>query len=269
MTTPEELLAEAERLDREATPGPWDDVRVGRMGNGSPRSHEEQICNADGVGALIVTHDGSNQGHANATFAARARELLPALARRVRERDAAIRDAVEAQVSGIPKDRTLVIRFQDVCSQDAMMQALEAARALGHPAVMVLSHDAEATTADEALVHRAREQEETIRRLSLALAEEQARSANRGASLEAVREALGDAVGQAGTLAEDVAALVNVVESVRGLPGMFRTGAEVSARNAAASGAQANRVKWGKAQEVWGRAADELERALLAGRKEG
>jgi septal ring factor EnvC (AmiA/AmiB activator) len=60
---------------------------------------------------------------------------------------------------------------------------------------------------------------EENRRLTLALTEETARVGNLRASLDAVRDALGDAAGQTGTLAEDVAALVSVVESVRGMSG--------------------------------------------------
>jgi hypothetical protein len=53
------------------------------------------------------------------------------------------------------------------------------------------------------------------RRLALALTKETARTGNLRASLDAVREALGDAAGQTGTLAEDVAALVALVKPLR------------------------------------------------------
>ena len=76
--TPEELQ-EIERLAREATPGPWNDVRIGMVGDGSARSHEEQLCNADGVAVAIMTHDGSEQAVQNTMFIARARTLLPRL----------------------------------------------------------------------------------------------------------------------------------------------------------------------------------------------
>lgn len=110
---------------------------------------------------------------------------------------------------------------------------------------------------------------EENRRLSLALAEEQARSANRGASLEAVRKALGDAAGQTGTLAEDVAALVNAVESVRDLADAFRR-RECAALELVKKYPTTS-PDWTRVHTkgtTWGDAADELERALLAGRKE-
>ncbi len=67
--------------DAKATPGPWNDIRVGRQGTGEARSHEEQICNADGVGVAIVTHDGSPEAHANVHMMTMARTRWPELAR--------------------------------------------------------------------------------------------------------------------------------------------------------------------------------------------
>ena len=61
-------LATIERKLAAITKGPWSDVRVGKRGDGGPRSHEEQICNADGVAVVILTHDGSVEGIANADF---------------------------------------------------------------------------------------------------------------------------------------------------------------------------------------------------------
>jgi len=68
-----------ERADK-ATPGPWDNVRVGMTGDGSPLSFEAQVCNAEGVGAFIVTHDGSEEGLDNTAFVAAARTDVPDLA---------------------------------------------------------------------------------------------------------------------------------------------------------------------------------------------
>lgn len=62
-----------------ATSGPWTDRRVGMRGNGSPRSHEEQLCGPDDVAALIVTHCGSPEGHANVALTAHAPADLTAL----------------------------------------------------------------------------------------------------------------------------------------------------------------------------------------------
>lgn len=58
-----------------ATPGPWNDARVGQEGDGSPRSHEEQLCNGEGRAVFIVTHDGSEEARANFLLAAMAPEL--------------------------------------------------------------------------------------------------------------------------------------------------------------------------------------------------
>lgn len=57
------------------TPGPWNDTRVKWSGNGSARSHEHQLCNAQGVGVAIVTHDGSAEALANDRLHAAAPDL--------------------------------------------------------------------------------------------------------------------------------------------------------------------------------------------------
>ena len=164
--------------------------------------------------------------------------------------------------------------------REAMAWVTDGARVHGGSAktpVPTVSHTSVAATAAQvvcfrelvpALARRAREQEETIRRLSLALAEEQARSANRAASLDAVREALGDAAGQTGTLAEDVTALVNVVESVRGLPVSWRNEAG-EARSAMNYNSVVSTTATDAEAQALEDCAQELERALLAGRKEG
>jgi hypothetical protein len=60
------------------TPGPWH-RRIGREGHGGPLSQEEQLCSDAGIGALVITHDGSPEGNANACLAAAAPELVEAL----------------------------------------------------------------------------------------------------------------------------------------------------------------------------------------------
>ena len=47
------------------TATPWNGNRVGRVGDGSARSHEEQIWNDDDIGVFIIMHDGSDKGKAN------------------------------------------------------------------------------------------------------------------------------------------------------------------------------------------------------------
>ena len=66
---------EAHRLLDGTTPGPWSDVRVGRMGDGSACSHEEQWCNTDGEAVAIFTNDGSLGGQADARLARAAPDL--------------------------------------------------------------------------------------------------------------------------------------------------------------------------------------------------
>lgn len=53
------------------TPVPWH-RRVGREGNGFAISQHEQICNDRGYAVVILEHDGSTEGGANAEFIVRA-----------------------------------------------------------------------------------------------------------------------------------------------------------------------------------------------------
>ena len=73
---PVDVAALRAKLDA-ATPGPWS-ARLGRLGDGSPRSEECQIANAL-VGALIVTQDGSDEGRANVDLIVALRNAAPAL----------------------------------------------------------------------------------------------------------------------------------------------------------------------------------------------
>lgn len=68
------------------TPRPWH-RRIGREGNGSPRSQHEQICNEEDVGAIMLEHDGSPEGNANAALVVRAVNAHDALVEAVREAD--------------------------------------------------------------------------------------------------------------------------------------------------------------------------------------
>ncbi|TXH56528.1 MAG: hypothetical protein E6Q97_06240 [Desulfurellales bacterium] len=72
------------RID-ETTPGPWNGLRVGRVGNGSARSYEAQICNEEGIAVVIVTHDGSAEALANVDFMMKSRFDIVALYRMVEE----------------------------------------------------------------------------------------------------------------------------------------------------------------------------------------
>lgn len=58
-----------EPAPRPGSPLPWDQLRVGRPGNGSPRSYEAQLCNGEeDYGVCIITHDGSDEAEANIKF---------------------------------------------------------------------------------------------------------------------------------------------------------------------------------------------------------
>jgi hypothetical protein len=59
------------------TPGPWH-RRIGRVGNGTPASQHEQVCNSDGVAVVMLEHDGQPDGDANARLIAAAPDLLEA-----------------------------------------------------------------------------------------------------------------------------------------------------------------------------------------------
>ena len=57
------------------TPGPWERMRV--LGHNESQTWEQFV--GQGRGAMIVAHDGSDEGNANASLAASAPELLAAL----------------------------------------------------------------------------------------------------------------------------------------------------------------------------------------------
>lgn len=62
------------------TPGLWFRI-VGRQGNGEALSQEEQIVSGtapDHVGVVLILHDGSQAGNANARLIAAAPDLLAA-----------------------------------------------------------------------------------------------------------------------------------------------------------------------------------------------
>lgn len=82
-----------------ATPGPWDDVRIGRIGDGTPRSEECQVCNANGEAAFIVTHDGNLDGRANVELACAAVNALPGLLDRLDALEAVIADCDRCAVA--------------------------------------------------------------------------------------------------------------------------------------------------------------------------
>ena len=70
------------------TATPWNGDRVGRVGDGGARSHEEQIWNDANDGVFIITHDGSAEGRANvAAMLYRANRFEALLA----ERDALVK----------------------------------------------------------------------------------------------------------------------------------------------------------------------------------
>ena len=47
------------------TAEPWTDRRIGKEGDGSPRSQHEQLCNDKGVAVFMLEHDGSEAANAN------------------------------------------------------------------------------------------------------------------------------------------------------------------------------------------------------------
>lgn len=84
----EELIAEAERLDKEATHGPW----TARVFDDA----QTPIYSSDSSNPMIATvsvGEGRKHGEANSHFIARSRTLLPELARRVKVALDAIRNA--------------------------------------------------------------------------------------------------------------------------------------------------------------------------------
>ena len=66
---------EAREMLDAATPGPWNDERIGADGDGSACSHEHQLCNADGIAVAIITHDGAPSARANDRLLAAAPDL--------------------------------------------------------------------------------------------------------------------------------------------------------------------------------------------------
>lgn len=89
---------------------PWNDVRVGRQGNGTARSHEEQICNAQGEAVFIITHDGSAKARANVVAMLHACNAHPKL---VAERDAAFYEIGEGQKAQLEQGQ----RIKDLCTE--------------------------------------------------------------------------------------------------------------------------------------------------------
>lgn len=83
MITPEELQ-EIERLDREATPGPWTDTRYSSEDEHGPHI-EDRFESTVAVCSVSV-----DEHSANGTFIARARTLLPRLAAAFAEQTATI-----------------------------------------------------------------------------------------------------------------------------------------------------------------------------------
>ena len=73
------------------TPGPWT-RRVGWRGDGTAWSQQEQLCNAQGVAALVLQHDGSQEGISNACLAEAAPDLLDALTKAISVADEARRE---------------------------------------------------------------------------------------------------------------------------------------------------------------------------------
>ena len=94
----EKMVAEIEARAEKATPGPWSDLRIGSLGNGSARSAEEQLCNSKGVAVVILTHDGSVEAMDNVEFVSHAREDVPKLCAMWREA-VAERDALRADAT--------------------------------------------------------------------------------------------------------------------------------------------------------------------------
>lgn len=75
--TPQRAMA----LRSGATRGPWSSIRVGKDGDGSPRSAEVQICAGDEPNApavFLIQGDGSDEWRANVLLAATAPELIDA-----------------------------------------------------------------------------------------------------------------------------------------------------------------------------------------------
>lgn len=81
-----------------ATPGPWNDIRVGSFGDGrTSRSAEAQVCNAHGVAVFIVTHDGSEEAWANVRLARMAPTLRDEVVALEHARFAAIQRVIDLE----------------------------------------------------------------------------------------------------------------------------------------------------------------------------
>lgn len=95
MTTRWITADEAKALLDAATPGPWDDERIGRGGDGRACSHEHQICNREGVAVAIVTHDGSPGARANDRMIAATPDLAASIIMQQKRYDEAIETLAE------------------------------------------------------------------------------------------------------------------------------------------------------------------------------
>jgi hypothetical protein len=58
-------------MDAKHTPGSFH-RRIGRRGTGTAASQHEQLCNDKGVGVVMLEHDGTEEGNANAQLLAAA-----------------------------------------------------------------------------------------------------------------------------------------------------------------------------------------------------
>lgn len=98
----ERRLADIQDRVNAATEGPWH-RRIGRIGNGTPRSQEEQVCADNGVAVLIAEHDGLPDGDANMAFVAHSWEDVQDLIADLRDARAAVL-AERARCSRIARD---------------------------------------------------------------------------------------------------------------------------------------------------------------------
>lgn len=127
--TPRIITAdEASALLDAATPGPWNDERIGADGDGSACSHEHQLCNADGIAIAIITHDGAPGARANdrllaaapdlaATVVAQAAEI-ERLTRELTAARAALRNENAARVALHRVTSAMPFALSDVLSDD-------------------------------------------------------------------------------------------------------------------------------------------------------
>lgn len=93
------------------TRGPWTRI-IGRHGCGVDSSQDEQFCNTEqNIGALLVQHDGSLEGCANAELASKAPELLVALKKAIAEADSWTNDIGYSPTEELNAERALVEHF--------------------------------------------------------------------------------------------------------------------------------------------------------------